>query len=124
MSKGGRPRHELDYTLLDKLCAIQCTGEEVASVMGIDYDTLNRALKRDGNAGFAEYFKKKGAHGRTSLRRKQMESALSGNTSMMIWLGKQYLGQRDKQETELSGPDGGAIKTDNKFTVEIVSADT
>lgn len=30
---------------------------------------------------------------------------------------------RDKTETELSGPDGGAIKTDNKFTVEIVSAD-
>lgn len=30
---------------------------------------------------------------------------------------------QDKQQTELSGPDGGAIKTDNKFTVEIVSAD-
>ena len=29
-----------------------------------------------------------------------MEQALKGNTTMLIWLGKQYLDQRDKQEVE------------------------
>jgi len=33
-----------------------------------------------------------------SLRRKQIEVALKGNVSMLIWLGKQMLGQMDKQE--------------------------
>ena len=89
---------QLDYKTLDNLCAIQCTGEECAAILNIDYDTLNAALKRDGNKGFSEYFKLKGAKGKVSLRRKQFQTAEKGNVTMLIWLGKQYLGQSDKQE--------------------------
>jgi hypothetical protein len=106
-NKGGRPRAEIDYKLLDSLCHINCTGEECASVLGIDYDTLNRCLKRDKKGGFTEYYKKKSAAGRASLRRKQWQKALGtegitgkdsgkGDTTMLIWLGKQHLGQSDK----------------------------
>ena len=34
-----------------------------------------------------------------SLRRMQFEKAQTGNTTMLIWLGKQMLGQKDKIET-------------------------
>ena len=78
------------------MCAIHCTGEECAAILGISYDTLNRALKRDGNKGFADYFKQKGASGKMSLRRKQYDHAMGGNSTMLIWLGKQWLGQSDK----------------------------
>ena len=78
------------------MCAIHCTGEECAAILGISYDTLNRALKRDGNKGFADYFKQKGANGKMSLRRKQYDHAMGGNSTMLIWLGKQWLGQSDK----------------------------
>ena len=91
-----KPLHQLDYKKLDAMCAIHCTGEECAAILGVDYDTLNRALKRDGNKGFSEYFSQKGANGKMSLRRKQYDHAMGGNSTMLIWLGKQWLGQSDK----------------------------
>ena len=97
-NKGGGVIKEIDYTKLDAMCAIQCTGEECAAILGIDYDTLNNGLKRDGKGGFSEYFKLKGASGKMSLRRKQFEQASSGNSTMLIWLGKQWLGQAEKNE--------------------------
>ena len=91
-----KPLHQLDYKKLDAMCAIHCTGEECAAILGVDYDTLNKALKRDGNKGFTDYFKQKGANGKMSLRRKQYDHAMGGNSTMLIWLGKQWLGQSDK----------------------------
>ena len=41
------------------------------------------------------------------MRRKQFEVANNGSVPMLIWLGKQYLDQKDKQE--VTGADGGAI---------------
>lgn len=98
-NKGGRPKKVIDYKQLETLCKIQCTGEECASVLKMDYDTLNNALKRDGHGGFSDYYKKTSKSGKASLRRLQWKSAENGNTSMLIWLGKQYLGQVDRQET-------------------------
>lgn len=98
VNKGGRPRIELDYNTIDKLCAIQCTGEEIASVLNIDYDTLNRRIKQDTDMSFTEYFIKKAGNGKASLRRRQFELAANGNVTMLVWLGKQYLGQSDKSD--------------------------
>ena len=102
-NKGGRPTKPIDYKRLDAMCAIHCTGEECAAILDMDYDTMNRTLKRDGHIGFTEYFKQKGANGKMSLRRKQFDHAMSGNATMLIWLGKQWLGQVDKQEEADAG---------------------
>lgn len=56
-NKGGRPRIKIDWHIVNSLCEIWCTGEEVASVLGISYDTLNRGCKREFGVGFAEYYK-------------------------------------------------------------------
>lgn len=95
-NKGGRPRTEIDYKTLTGLCRIQCTGEECASVLGIDYDTLNRRLKQDGHGGFTDYLKRHSMAGKASLRRMQFRSAEGGSIPMQIWLGKQYLGQSEQ----------------------------
>jgi hypothetical protein len=108
-----KPLHQLDYKKLDAMCAIHCTGEECAAILGIDYDTLNRALKRDGKKGFAEYFAQKGSNGKMSLRRKQYDLAIAGNSTMLIWLGKQWLGQVDKTERDLKSSDGSMTPTRN-----------
>jgi len=94
-NKGGRPRAEINWEMLEKLCAIQCTGEECASVLGISYDALVAAIKRKGYESFPDYFKRYSASGKASLRRQQFRVAEKGNATMLIWLGKQYLGQRD-----------------------------
>ncbi len=96
--KNGRPLAEINYAQLDKLCAIQCTGEECAAFLGIDYDTLQRAIKRDKKSSFTEYYAQKSASGKISLRRRQFQAAEDGNSTMLVWLGKQWLGQSDKQE--------------------------
>ena len=108
-----RPRVEINYNTVDKLLHIQCTGEEIASVLGIDYDTLQRAVKRDKKMRFAEYIKQKANSGKASLRRMQWKAAENGNNTMLVWLGKQMLGQTDKSQTEITGRDGGPIEVDS-----------
>lgn len=86
-----------EWKQLENLCQIQCTGEEIAAIMGVDYDTLNRiiATEYENYSGFSEYFKEKSAGGKASLRRRQWLKAQEGNVVMQIWLGKQYLGQSE-----------------------------
>jgi hypothetical protein len=108
-----KPLHQLDYKKLDAMCAIHCTGEECAAILGIDYDTLNSALKRDGNKSFSEYFAQKGSNGKMSLRRKQYDLAIAGNSTMLIWLGKQWLGQVDKSERDIKSSDGSMTPARN-----------
>ena len=115
--KNGPYKTVLDYKKLDAMCAIHCTGEECAAILNIDYDTLNRRLKEEGHKGFTDYFRIKGANGKMSLRRKQYDQAMSGNSTMLIWLGKQWLSQTDK--TEELGKDSSIIK---KVQIEVISA--
>lgn len=94
--KTGRPKIEVDFSEVDKLCQIQCTGEEIASFFEVSYDTLERRCKEKFKVSLAEYIKEKSAKGKSSLRRLQWKAAMNGNVTMLIWLGKQYLGQADK----------------------------
>lgn len=118
--KGGAPLKVIDWPKVDNMCQIQCTGEEIASVLDIDYDTLNAACKRENNIGISDYIAQKAPAGRASLRRRQYKAAMDGNATMLVWLGKNQLGQTDKNE--ISGPNGKPIETN--FTVTIVNAST
>ena len=97
VNKGGRPLIEIDWAHVDGMCKIQCIGEEIASVLGISYDTLERACKREKKRSFADYIAEKKLGGHESLRRKQWQLVEEGNATMLIWLGKQYLDQNDKK---------------------------
>lgn len=90
--KTGRPLAVVDEKLLVDLAKIHCTHKEMASILGISTDTL-----RDR---FSHLIEKGQDGGKRSLRRLQWEQAEKGNIQMLIWLGKQMLGQRDKQPDE------------------------
>lgn len=96
-----RPRIDIDKEQFKKLCAIQCTEEEIASWFKCSVDTVERYCKREFNMSFAEAFKTWSADGKISLRRIQFRMAET-NCSMAIWLGKQYLGQKEQQEIAVS----------------------
>ena len=83
-----RPKKEIDYAVVEKLANIQCTQEEIASFLGLSVRTLQR------DEEFCHIYKKGQENGKMSLRRIQYKLA-EKNTSMAIFLGKQYLGQRD-----------------------------
>ena len=101
MPRTGRPRIEIKQDLFEGLCRIQCTGEEIASVLHVSMDTLSRWVKRTyAGRTFEDTYKKYADVGKMSLRRAQMKLAEGGNATMLIWLGKQLLGQKDKSEIE------------------------
>lgn len=102
--KAGRPIIEIDWKVFEKLCGLQCTQEEIASYFECSVDTIDRACKKNYNKYFAEIFRDKRRRGKISLRRTQYQLALDGDKTMLIWLGKQYLGQTEKHE--VSGPGG------------------
>jgi hypothetical protein len=104
---GGRPHAVIDWETVDKLCMLHCKGEEIADIIKVDYDTLNLACKREKKKGFTDYYKEKSSTGKLSLRRRQYTAAVDeGNTTMLIWLGKQWLGQTDKKEFDHTSSDG------------------
>lgn len=96
-----RPRIDIDEDQFKKLCSIQCTLAEIASWFKCSEDTIERWCKRELDMSFAEAFKIWSADGKISLRRTQFKMA-EHNVSMAIWLGKQYLEQRDVQEVAVS----------------------
>ena len=97
MAKPGADPILIDWEKVDKMCAIHCTGEEIAAILGVDYDTLASACKREKNKQCSEYIKEKSANGKMSLRRRQYTTAMDGNPTMLVWLGKNWLGQTDKE---------------------------
>ena len=94
--KMGRPKKKLDLKLAEKLAAIMCTQEEIAGILDVSLSTL----KRDED--FCTIYKKAQDGAKMSIRRSQFKKALAGDTTMLIWLGKIYLGQRETVNQEVS----------------------
>ncbi len=94
-----RPRKEIDKRDFESLCTLQCTKEEICGFFDVSDKTLENWCKRTYAEGFSEVFKKKRGKGKISLRRAQFRLA-EKSASMAIWLGKQWLGQKDTVEIE------------------------
>lgn len=101
MAKTGRPRKEINKEQFIKLCNILCTEEEIADFFECSVDTIERFCKREYGATFAELYKKHSTIGKISLRRSQFKLA-EKSPAMAIFLGKNYLGQRDVIEQTIT----------------------
>ena len=89
----GRPKIIVDTEILKSLASIGCQTYEIASVMGVSARTLKRNY-----ADIIEQFREKG---KASLRKKMWDKAVKkDNTNMQIWLSKNYLGMKDRTQTE------------------------
>lgn len=75
-----------------KLASIGCKDTEIADWFGIKKDTLAY--------NFATELTKGRETMRQSLRRKMLETAMSGNAVMMIFLAKNFLGMSDNPVNE------------------------
>ena len=84
----GRQKKQIDYKTVEKLANIQCTQEEIANFLELSVRTLQR------DEEFCRIYKKAQDSGKMSIRRMQFKLA-ENNATMAIWLGKQYLHQKD-----------------------------
>ena len=98
----GRPKKEIDQKHFEKLCGLQCTLEEMCCYFDCNTDTIEKWCKNTYKMNFSEVFSLKRGGGKISLRRKQFEVAMDGNPTMLIWLGRNMLGQTDKPDTDNS----------------------
>lgn len=98
-NKGGRPAKlapdEPTLKIIKGLGQIQATSKECAAVLGVTEPTWIK-FKRD-HPQVEEALINGQGEGLASLRRRQFQMSEKSAT-MAIWLGKQYLGQSDKQD--------------------------
>lgn len=81
---------------MEQLAAIGCSGEEIAAVVGCHRDTIY--------ARFSDSIKEGHEKRNASVRRAQYEAGVKNkNVAMLIWLGKQHLGQKDQIVNENTG---------------------
>jgi hypothetical protein len=77
----------VDFRQAEKLAGIGCTVAEIAAVLEVSTATVERHAQ--------EVIARGRDRVKASLRRKQVALALAGDRVMLIWLGKQMLGQRE-----------------------------
>jgi len=83
-----RPKkHNLDKDKVEQLASFGCTNSEISSFFGCSDTTLTR--------NYGENLTKGRDKGKIRLRQLQWKSAEKGNVTMLIWLGKQVLGQSE-----------------------------
>lgn len=117
--KRGRPTKKIDKEQFEKLCVMQCTLNEIAGWFNCSEDTIENWCKKEYGELFSDVLKSKSVKGKISLRRSQFQAAEAGNTTMLIWLGKQYLGQKEpKQEVAVTNADDDSIKEMQAFFEE------
>lgn len=104
-----RPRKEIDQGQFEKLCALQCTETEICDWFDVTDKTLNSWCRRIYKQSFSEVYAKKRGSGKISIRRAQWKLAVEKlNPTMLIWLGRNYLGQRDQPEDNIDMEDTDA----------------
>jgi hypothetical protein len=88
----GRPKKEISGTLVRKMVRNGAKVVDIADAFGVSRDVIHDRFATEITKGRAEL--------RDDLRRAQIAAAKRGNSAMLVWLGKQYLGQSDKSIDE------------------------
>jgi len=93
---------KINWKDMASLIQAGCTLEECAAYAGVHPDTLRDHCKKDNDLPFREFKQQNKATGKALLRQKQYAKAMKGDNTMMVWLGKNMLDQRDKSDTRVT----------------------
>ena len=91
----GRPRIELDPKQAKIFGYFRATYDTMAEQIGCHVDTI-RAAMQDDKSEFSKEYKKGFSGMKMKLSEAQIKTAIEDrNPTLLVWLGKQYLGQKD-----------------------------
>lgn len=100
--KVGRPEKPIDWDKVDHLLVAGCTGTECAAYFNVHSRTFYHRIEEKYGVCFTDYASEKREKGKSILRVKQFEkAAVDKDNTMLIWLGKNILDQRDTAKVEL-----------------------
>lgn len=91
---------EKDWEKVIRMCQVFSTSDEIAHVMGVSRKTMVRLVRDKYDMYLKDFISQHASVTKQALRRKQIEKALNGDTTMLIWLGKQTLDQRDQKHVD------------------------
>jgi len=101
-----RPRLDFNPKTVEGWGAIGASNGEMASMMECSERTISRRMNDTDE--FCLAYQKGLTRLKGSLRRKQIALANRGDRTMLIWLGKQLLGQKDTSHHDVAV--GGVVK--------------
>lgn len=111
ITKNGRPQVELDWDLIDDMLKANCHGTSIAAHFKIHPQTFYDRVVLEKGVGFTQYSKQKSSEGDDDLKKVQYEVAKKDkNVTMLIWLGKQRLGQKENHDV-VSTPNDQKLDT-------------
>lgn len=90
----GPPPKVINWELFEQLCGLQCTQSEICSMLKVNETTIRKKCIDHYGEEYAAIYKKNSENGKCSLRRFQFVQAKT-KPNMAIWLGKQWLGQKE-----------------------------
>jgi hypothetical protein len=95
-----RPKIPINWEMVDKYLEAGATGVQVAAVLGMHPETFYNRCIMEKKVIFSEYRNRKLEKGNSQLLGKQFKMAMDGDRGMLIWLGKNRLGQTDRQKID------------------------
>jgi len=101
----GRTKIDIDWGRVEEMAIKGANGAQIAGALGVHYDTLVNRFKEDNTSDFSQYLTTKKEKGNQLLHEKQWEVAMTGDKTMLVWLGKQRLGQTESSK-QTSPPEG------------------
>ena len=96
LPKNARP---IDWDKVGNMFAAGASIVQAAASLGIHRDTLYKRCQEDLGTTLSTFWQEKHEEGNTALHAAQFQKAIKDkNPTMLIWLGKQRLGQRETPE--------------------------
>ncbi len=101
----GRPQKAIDWDMVDDLLIAGCMGTEIAPHFDMHYQTFYDRVCLEKGMGFTEYSQQKKEQGNSILRKVQFKKASEGDNTLLIWLGKNRLKQKETESDQHFNPE-------------------
>ena len=106
-----RPEKPIDWAKVDHLLMAGCKGTEIAPHFDMHVNTFYDKVFEKHNIGFTEYSLIKRSQGDSLLKVKQFEKAMKSDNTMLIWLGKNRLEQKEHEDKSYTTPNDAALNS-------------
>ena len=116
--KAGQPMKAINLAAVERAAGIGCSRDEIAAVLGVARSTLYTRMASEPEIEAA--IERGADKGRARLRRLQWKGAVAGNATMLTWLGKQLLGQRDSLGLQQLDKAGNPTDAPLRVIIELV----
>lgn len=114
----GRPSLEINWNRVDELLEAGCLGSEIAPVFSMHPHTFYDHVEKKYGMKFSEFRQRKMAKGDSLLREVQYNKAIGktkdGDNTLLIWLGKNRLNQRENDLLIQTPPLDAKVDSENQ----------